>query len=408
MRARYISVPKERFVVKQYTITSVLQYLKGKDIAHFFLFLFVLPFALLAKIFVRDFWLVCEDENEARDNGYWLFKWIRENRPQQKIAYAINKHSPDYPKVASLGKVISFGTLSHWFWYLVADKNISSQKNGKPNAPVCYFLEVILKLRKNNRIFLQHGITKDDSSWLYYPNTRMRMFVTTATPEHDFLSQRFGYPEGYLQLLGMPRFDQLLQSSPDPDLILVMPSWRSWLGRDSRQNRHADISQTPYVKNWSAFLQSPQLHALLQKHHKRLIFYPHRNMQKFLHLFSSQSPYVEIADWKHYDVQDLLKRASVMITDYSSVYFDFAYMHKQVLFYQFDEKEFRKKQYQEGYWDYHNPPFGLWTGTLPEILDSLCQVLEGCMPVNTQAIDSFFPYRDGKNCQRCYDAIKSL
>ena len=32
-----------------------------------------------------DMWLICEDYNEARDNGYWLFKYIREQQPQQDV-----------------------------------------------------------------------------------------------------------------------------------------------------------------------------------------------------------------------------------------------------------------------------------------------------------------------------------
>ena len=139
----------------QYSIKKVFNFIRLNDILHLFLAFFILPWALIAKIFIRNFWLVCEDKNEARDNGYWLYKWIRENKPKQKIAYAINKKSPDYIKIKELGKVISYGTLSHWFWYIVADKNISSQKGGKPNAAVCYLFEVVLGLRKNNRIFLQ-------------------------------------------------------------------------------------------------------------------------------------------------------------------------------------------------------------------------------------------------------------
>ena len=126
----------------QYSVKRILEYVRIKDILHFFLCIIVFPFAIVAKIFIRDFWLVCEDKNEARDNGYWFFKYVRENKPKQKIAYAINKKSPDCKKVKALGKVVSYGSVSHWFWYIVADKNISSQKGGKPNAAVCYFLRL--------------------------------------------------------------------------------------------------------------------------------------------------------------------------------------------------------------------------------------------------------------------------
>ena len=60
-----------------------------------------------------------------------------------------------------------------------------------------------------------------------------------------------------------------------------------------------------------------------------------------------------IADMK-YDVQQLLKESLLLITDYSSVFFDMMYMNKPVNFYQFDEKQYRKSHYKEGYLNYQN------------------------------------------------------
>lgn len=393
----------------QYSLKKALNFLKLRDILHIFLAAFVLPWALLAKIFVRDFWLICEEKNEARDNGYWLYRWIRENKPKQKIAYAVNKNSPDYNKVKGLGKVISYGTISHWFWYIVADKNISSQKGGKPNAAVCYFFEVVLKMRKNNRVFLQHGITINKGEWLFYKNTRIRLFITAAQQEHDYLIENFGYPVRNVQLCGFPRFDALHNVHAETDLILIMPTWRNWLGRDSHENRDLDFTQTEYYRRWNALLQSDELQAVLEKYDKKVLFYPHRNMQKFLTYFSATSDRIEIVDWKEYDIQDVLKRAALMITDYSSVFFDFSYMRKPVLFYQFDEMEFREKQYAEGYFDYHNTVLGKWSGTLPELLVHLEESLASGVPVlNERTIRSFFPLWDTENCKRNYEAIRKL
>ena len=393
----------------QYSIKRAFNFIKWRDIGHLFLAAFILPWALIAKIFVRRFWLVCEEKNEARDNGYWLYRWVRENRPKQKIAYAINKKSPDYAKVKDLGKTIRYGSLSHWFWYIVADKNISSQKSGKPNAAVCYLFEVILKMRRNNRVFLQHGVIVNRLDWLYYPNTYMRLFVTSAAAEQEFIANTFGYPQGYVQMLGLSRFDTLHDAERNEEIILVMPTWREWLGRESRENRGLEFSETEYFNAWNEFLHSPVLAGLLEKYDKKLLFYPHRNMQKFLEYFQSDDPRVEIADWKKYDIQDVLKRAALLITDYSSVFFDFSYMRKPVLFYQFDEKEFREKQYAEGYFDYHNTVLGKWTDTE----EGLCALLEeqfslGMPLLSEETVRSFFPLWDTENRARTYEAICAL
>lgn len=42
----------------------------------------------------------------------------------------------------------------------------------------------------------------------------------------------------------------------------------------------------------------------------------------------------------------MLKESRLIIADYSSVAFDFAYMNKPLLYFQFDEEEYRTKHYK--------------------------------------------------------------
>jgi len=389
-----------------------LKFVKFKDLLSIFLMCIAFVPAMIAKIFIRDFWLVCEDKNEARDNGYWLFKYIRENHPKQKVAYAINKKAPDYKKVKDLGKVISFGSLSHWFWYFVADKNISSQKGGKPNAAVCYLLEVVMKLRKNNRVFLQHGIIISDIEFLYFKNTNMKRFCVSTYQEEKYLKEHYGYPEGNIVLTGLCRFDNLNNAVANKNQILVMPTWRQWIARDVEMQEiegTTNFIESNYFKHWQEFLRNEEVYKLLEKYNKKLIFYPHRNMQKYLTNFDTKSDRIIIANSKDYDVQELLKNSALMITDYSSVFFDFAYMKKPIIFYQFDEKKFREYQYQEGYFSYKDNGFSKWSDNLESIIDYLKEYLESDLELEDKTIvDKYFPYRDNKNCERTYDMIKCI
>ena len=47
------------------------------------------------------------------------------------------------------------------------------------------------------RAFLQHGIITADLSFLYYPHTKMSLFVTSTYDEWKYVNDRYGYPEGY-------------------------------------------------------------------------------------------------------------------------------------------------------------------------------------------------------------------
>lgn len=392
-----------------------LKYVKFSDIFALLQFFFVLPFALLAKIFLRHYWLICEEKNEARDNGYWLFKWIVENHPEQKIIYAINKKSVDYQKVKDLGKIIQYGGLNHWFWYIVAEKNISSQKGGKPNAAVGYLFEVAIPIWRHKRAFLQHGVIINDLKWLYNDCSRFNLFVTSTIDETKSIQDNYGYPDGVVQCLGLARFDNLHNINVDKDLILVMPTWRRWLANPIKDNKKIDnindFSQTEYCIKWNEFLNCKELDELLKNTNKHILFYPHRNMQKFINNFSTSSDRITIANANEFDIQELLKNAGLLITDYSSVFFDFAYMIKPVIFYQFDEEKFRENQYTQGYFDYKNNIIGSQAVNLEEVVVMLEEKISNNFDLpqkHQEEIKEYFKFYDNRNCERNYEAIKLI
>ena len=191
---------------------SLLQKLKRirpGDVGHFFLFLFALLPAAIYRRRRPHLWLLCEYANEAQDNAFALFRHLRAAHPEIDAVYAIARRSPEARTVAAIGPTVAFGSFRHWIYYLAAEVNISSQKGGKPNAAVCYLFEVVLGLLKNRRVFLQHGVTKDDLPFLHAENAKLSLFCCAAQPEYEFVRDTFGYPEGAVRLLGFCRFDSL-------------------------------------------------------------------------------------------------------------------------------------------------------------------------------------------------------
>lgn len=393
--------------------TGRFKYIKLKDILEIFRFLIVLPVALIGKIFIHDFWLVGEEKHEARDNGYWFFKYVRENHPTQKIAYVIDKNCEDYKKVELLGKTVSWGGWKHWFWYLVAKKNISSQKGCKPNAAVCYLFEVKLRILHTKRYFLQHGITKDDCDWLYYDVCKFKLFVCGAKKEYEFVKSKFGYPDKAVRYLGFCRFDNLLDCDYKSNQILIMPTWRSYLVRThigvSDDTLVKDFTDSVYFSKWADLLISAELNDILEKNDLTVLFYPHRNMQRFLPCFNNLnlSSRIQIADPIKVDVQTAMKESTCLITDYSSVFFDFAYMKKPVIFFQFDEEEYRTNQYKEGYFDYHDNTIGEWSDNKDDLLKILVMNVNNGFHAKENIIE-YFEMRDQNNSKRNYEAVKGL
>ena len=73
------------------TFLEKLKRVKPGDLLHIIKFILAFPIAMVYRLFRRDLWLLCDTENECRDNGFWLYKYLRENtrcsvRHQQKIS----------------------------------------------------------------------------------------------------------------------------------------------------------------------------------------------------------------------------------------------------------------------------------------------------------------------------------
>lgn len=375
---------------------------------------FPMAAALVLRPFYRkryeNAWLVCEEPAEARDNGYHFFKYMCEKQPGQKCFYAIKRASVDHEKVRVLGDTIEYGSLQHWLAYFLCRYNISSQKGGKPNAALCAFMELSGRFHPHN-IFLQHGVIINDLQWLYADRSVIEMFITSTVPETKFVREHFGYPEGTVVMSGLPRFDALHDLQVDPKMILIMPTWREWffLKFKDRQGVETNFQASEYLEKWRAFLTSPRLRELIKTYDLHVVFYPHRNMQGYLDAFRDAAGQVEVASWGKYDIQTLIKSAALMITDYSSVFFDMVYMKKPVIFYQFDEEQFRRQQYAEGYFDYHDNPFGKSFPDQEGIFAEMERcVRNGCRPDETflRAHGEAFPYWDDRNSERIYERLK--
>ena len=381
-----------------------------KDMLHILLFVVAYPISLLYRLRRKDMWLVCEYENEARDNGYWFYKYVCEHTDQD-VVYAINPKSPDYEKVAKLGETVSYGTLKHWIYYLAASVNISSQKGGKPNAAVCYLLEVYGVL-KNKRVFLQHGITKDFADVFIYKNTKMRLFICGAKPEYDFVRSEFGYPEGFVAYTGFARFDYLLAPYEQKRQLLIAPTWRSWLRTASsdpyKKNSNKHITESEYYNTWRRFIESERLSELCRKYDMTAVFYPHRNVA---HCFDDiNSPGVTISNWEEYDLQLLMKESAMMLTDYTSAVMDFAYMGKPVIYYQFDYEKYRSEHFTQGYFDYERDGFGEVVSDEEALFEQVEELMKNPTMSDKykKRLDGFFLFRDQDNCKRIYEQVKAV
>ena len=386
---------------------------KLKRLFAYFRVLFIMLAAEAVSLFVKrkpeyeKLWIVSERGVDARDNAYHFFKYLRTAHPEINAVYIISNDSPDREKVASLGELVEYGSFRHYLCFILARVKVSTHIDGY--SPDILFFHKFGKLfpDKSKKIFLQHGIIKDDLAFCHADQTNIDMFVCSAVPEYDFVDKTFGYPQGVLQLVGLCRYDNLKKPAEATRKILFMPTWRSALRTCNRRS----FTQSDYFKTYNSFLNSPSLCKLLEEYDYELVFYPHFEVHRFLDCFRTDNARVTIADFEHNDVQSLLIHTDILITDYSSVFFDYAYMRKPMVYFQYNEAEFREGHYKEGYFNFQRDSFGAIAKTEDEVANAVRHILENNLEpdaVYLEKMNAFFKYNDTDNCKRNYEAICKL
>lgn len=364
--------------------------------------------ALIAKFFLvgRNVWLFSERGDDARDNGYWMFKYLRENHSNIKAYYCITPDSVDKSKVAGLG-TIKYGSLIHGILYFSARVRLSS--HAYLCSPGWHGIGRISKIRwlapRGKSVFLQHGIIKDMIPGITARNFSPDIFICGAKPEYDFVLKNFGFPSDVVAYTGLARYDNLDQANQARKnkrrILLIMPTWRSSLRGASRD----EFRLSRYFKEYMRLLNSATLKNFCDKYGVTVIFYPHYEFQKWISLFSSDNPHVIIASLRDYDVQSLLIKCDVLVTDYSSVFFDVAYQLKPIVYFQFDYSEYRQTQYQEGYFHY-DKSFGPVAKTVSDVLKNLTRIMDDDQPRVYNARErEFFKLRDHNNRRRIYNVV---
>ncbi len=373
--------------------------------------LFVLrPAAFLLRKTNRDYrglWLVMERGFDARDNAYWFFRYLREKHPDINACYVIDGGSPDFAKVSGLGRTVRWRSVRHYLMYLAADYLISTHVQPvAPDLMAYYHLRQIGIRPRGRQIFLQHGIISNGMDWMKYPRLKVDFFASGGKMEYDYLVSEFGFPEGVVRYTGLCRFDNLIRGNSPSGEILVMPTWR---GVDYPQGER--FPETSYYRHFQSLLDNPRLLSLLERLDLKLIFYPHIELQKELDKFRSPSDRIVLASWRDHDVQTLLMRCDMLITDYSSVFFDAGYMEKPVIYYQFDIDDFRRYHYQEGYFSYEKNGFGPVVKTEEDLLDALYECAGDGFRMKKEyrdRLDAFYPFRDELNCERTYQILSQM
>lgn len=278
-------------------------------------------------------WLVGERPETAQDTGLALFEYLRDNHPEIDARYVIAADSPDRDRLGD-SDVVLFGSREHVESTLAASRIISSHHADYLLATRRRGFQRAVRAR---RVFLQHGIMGTKNMVRNYgydaPGFTAEQIIVSSDRERRMIEEDFGWPARRVALTGLSRHDRLFGEGRAPERrLLIMPTWRDWL------RSAEDVVTSEFAAEWHALLDSPEFSAFLVDNDLEADFYLHANMQAYSDLLTF--PNVNLLRHGDLDVQDLLLRSMVMLTDYTSAAIDFSFLDRPVVYYQFDRSRF--------------------------------------------------------------------
>lgn len=368
---------------------------------------------------IRPLWLISDRFGKAGDNGEAFFKYLVKNKREINARFVISKESPDYKRIKKIGKVVDFGTRKYDLAVLLSDFVISSHAEYEYFDPFYnrgdskeFFRDI---LANKPFVFLQHGVTKDDlSAWLNRYNKNIFGFVTAAKREQDsIINGNYFYDEKNVWLTGLPRFDNLRDLSQN--IITILPTWRKYLTygfdlKTSLWKLKEGIEESSYIKFYNSVLTDKRLLECLKKYDYKVQFVLHPAIISAATLFESSDRVKIISSNVVYN--EIYAKSKLVVTDYSSAAFDFAYIRKPIIYTHFDKEEFFGGGHimgnAVGYFDYEKDGFGEVEYDKEGTVNRIIEYIEnGCKlkPEYRRRIDEFFAFDDKNNCKRVYEKI---
>lgn len=375
------------FRINRYSVESYLTYLNNLK-------------TINMKKSSKDIWVIGEKSYKAQDNGYHFFKYMRTQHPDLPVYYIIEEDSNEAKNVLPYGNVIYYKSPEHFHIMLQADYICTTH-----HPELLYPTNSSIYTRKirATKVFLQHGVLGAKNLTHINGNQlkdfNVDVFITSSDREKEIVVKDLKFDESQVEVTGLSRFDELF----DPNIkiknqILIIPTWRDWLTNRER------LQSSEYLERLNILLNSDKLKKINEQGNE-IIFCLHPNMQPFIDLFDVPSHIKSIRQGE-VDVQKLIQESKLMITDYSSVAFDFSFLNKPVIYYQFDKKQFLGKL--PSHIDMESELPGIIVNNQKDIEKQLTKVINQDYKIDKE-IESraqcFSNYRDQLNSQRIYKAV---
>lgn len=416
-----------------------------------------------------DVWLIGENLGKSNhDNGFYFFKYVIENT-EKKVFFLVDKRKgvPEELREYS-GNVLFLNSWRHYFYYFKARYCIVSHgiRDAVPQyivarkrrhiKPIIYLQHGVIKYKKlpynklsyNKSIirflassqdekliisqrmmpakmehdfkflkwklasndFLKRELSKegcdyDDSLFSISEYVTQKGYGENLAKSFKRLKSKVGIEASRVPVTGLPRYDSLIEEAEKSERsgsILIFPTWREYLVKKDIK----EFFESDFYKHYYELLTSDEFLCFLEVNDLEVNFLLHVEMMRFAECFEVfQSARVNVLSAGS-DLREKILESAMLITDYSSVAWEFSLLDKKTVFYHFDFEEYllRRGTYatKEDDWN------GEIAHTKEEVVDCLKRAI---FPQSSEVVSLQEKYgfvTAAGSCSRVVDEIDSI
>lgn len=371
----------------------------------------ILNFLLRPYFSRRKIWLFMDKIYKGGDSSEYMYRYAEKQNDGIKKYYLLDKSSADYARMRKEGyRPLARRSLKHRLVFLNADMVVAS--NSTVFAFNDYTFERSLPIRANVHFdvaCVQHGMSVQkiaiaqqrlrDNTRLYFCASKYEI-ENLSKPVYDYA----GYDA--LKLTGVPRYDGLRNRAQK--ILVISPTWRmqsalpAFGSEGVSRNYNPNFKETNYFKVYNSLINDVRLLAAARKYGYRIQYVLHPIVSPQHEDFTKNDLVEIIPSIGDMSYEKIFCEGALMVTDFSGVQFDFAYMRKPVIYLHHHDIP---QHYDEGTFFYDTMGFGEICRTNDELVSVLCSYMKNdCkMPeLYRRRADDFFAFSDNKNCERIY------
>ena len=349
-------------------------------------------------------YIIFSENGGANDNSFELFRYA--SSLNKNCYFLANKEIIENIKIPQIQKqMVIFNSKDHWKKFLFSKLWIGSFSLRYELFPQSFGLKDIHYYNIPAKwYFIPHGMAVGDKNPImchkYSWDEPSKTFCCNKYEQKQF-TEKYGFEN--VTALGFPRMDKWYGAQLDDKNIVLFFTWRFSMRNISQE----EFENSFYLKQICQLVQ-----IIRSKFPKKQIYYVfhHEVVKSGCDKIIKQRLGDKNISYIYFNTEDGIqefnkqfRNAKYLVTDYSSVAYDFAYKEGSIPIYYLDN-EFISGHYplEQRFYDIH---LGVIAKTKNELIKALL------MPAPTKEMKrrrkEFFKYIDNKNCERVYNAIFS-